>query len=250
MIKDRVTVAVVDPGDWKTGFGLAYQALTLWDVGHEGRLMHAGGFIRKHCPSGGLVSARNAVASAFLDGTDSEWLFWLDSDMTFAPDALDALIASAKANGAKVLGGLCFGLLPDPDDPEDFRVVPTLYQWLETEQDGAGFAPIMDYREGIQRVSATGSACILIHRRVLADLREYLGGDHFYDPVTHPTGGVGGGGRTFSEDLSFCVKVAQLGIGVHVDTSIKTGHVKNPFVLNEKFYAKDRMIREGMSVDA
>lgn len=239
----RATVAYVDPGEWAAAFGISLRNLWLYDVGAAGRLFHRGGEIRKHCPSGGLVASRNSIAANFLDQTDAEWLFVVDSDMGFAADTMERLIASAEAVDAGVMGALCFGILAGDERPNggvDSRIVPTIYQWMELETE-AGFSSILNYPvDQVQRVSATGSACLVIRRRVLEKVRANLGSDTWYHPVTHPTGGEGGGPRDFSEDLSFCVKVAQVGESIYVDSSVKTTHAKGPYALDETLYQRER----------
>lgn len=241
-----VTVAYLDPGEWAAGFGLSLRNLFLFDGAHHGRLFHEGGEIRRHCPSGGLVAARNEVAARFLDDTVSEWLFVVDSDMGFAEDTLDRLVASAEgAPGYPrvVVGALCFAVIGGEDRPYhgfDSRIVPTLYRWVEVPGE-SGFSPVMSYPvNSVVRVSATGSACVLIHRTVLEDLRKHMGSDDWYTPVSHPTGGPGGAVRTFSEDLSFCVRCAQVGVGVFVDTGVGTSHAKMWMSLDEASFLRDR----------
>jgi hypothetical protein len=114
---------------------------------------------------------------------------------------------------------------------ERFKVVPTVYEYVDTG-DEIGFRPIPDYpRDQVAQVAGTGAACLLIHRSALEAVRA-AAGDCWFDPITHPTA-LRGGPRTFSEDLSFCVRLASVGIPVHVDTSVKTTHEKGMAFLDE-----------------
>jgi hypothetical protein len=79
----------------------------------------------------------------------------------------------------------------------------------------------------VQPVSATGSACLVIHRDAMEAVRARYG-ERWYAPVEHPKGPT-----TFSEDLSFCVRVAACGLGVAVDTAVKTTHDKHGVFLDE-----------------
>jgi hypothetical protein len=187
----------------------------------------------------GVAAARSEIAAYFLRHTDGEWLFMVDSDMGFADDTVDRLIESAEANSVPVLGALAFAQKVDPDvAPGDFgavrmRITPTLYTYVERENGERGFQSITKYRrDAFQHVAGTGAACILIHRSAL----EAVGSDPFM-PITDPKAGGRGTPRTFSEDLSFCIRVQAAGLEMGVDTSIKTTHYKGGLFLDEGTFA-------------
>ncbi len=68
--------------------------------------------------SANISAARNTLTLRFLDDYDAEWLLWVDSDMAFSADALDALLDSADAHTAPIVGGLCFGMMQGPPVPD------------------------------------------------------------------------------------------------------------------------------------
>jgi hypothetical protein len=139
-----------------------------------------------------------------------------------------------------VLGALCFAQKLDPDVRQGdlyaarYRIQPTLYAYREVPGSGErGFQSITKYRrDAFQKVAGTGAACLLIHREGL----EAVGPDPFM-PITDPTAGGNGTPRTFSEDLSFCVRVQGAGLEIGVDTSIKTTHYKGGVFLDETMFA-------------
>ncbi len=139
--------------------------------------------------------------------------------------------------------GLCFALRrveAGPAHSERFGIIPTLYNWRE-EPDEAGFQPIADYpRDALARVGATGAAFILIHRSALAKIRK-RDGDAWFDPIKHPTAGKHGKPRGFSEDLSFCIRLAAADVPLHVDTSVKSVHHKGGVFLDEDQYLGQRL---------
>jgi hypothetical protein len=55
------------------------------------------------------------------------------------------------------------------------------------------------------------------------------GGPVWFDPITTAAG-------TLSEDLSFCVRLAEVGIATHVHTGVRTTHHKNGGYLDEEAY--------------
>lgn len=241
----NVCVGYLDPGEWSAIFGLSYRDLLLYDLANEGHILRPGGKeLRALTGSGGIPANRNKIVADFL-GTDGEWLWFVDSDMGFAPDTVDRLLDAADKDERPVVGALCFQ--QKRCGGGDFNAVrysihPTLLEWLEVEKTGEqGFRPIDDYkRDEVVPVAGTGSACILIHRWVYEKIVETYGPDAWYDPITLPGAGGNDKPRTFSEDLSFCIRAAAVGAQVHVDTSVKTTHHKGGIYLDEAMFDASR----------
>lgn len=240
-----VIPAVVDGDTWAACFGLSWTDLMLYDQAVSHRIIRQGGqYLRKVAGTMGVAAGRNEIAAAFL-AADAEWLFMVDSDMGFARDTVDRMVLSAIANSCQVLGALCFAQKQDkgaeaaPFYGNRLRIQPTLYSYTQVDSTGEkGFLPITNYRrEQYQAVGATGAACLLIHRDVL----QKLGPDPFL-PITVSGAGGNGTPRTFSEDLSFCVRVSAAGYEIGVDTSIKTTHHKGGIYLDEVTYAAQREV--------
>lgn len=239
-MKGTVIPAVVDGGQWAACFGLSWTDMMLHDQARSGRIIGGSNlYVRKMAGTMGVAAARNEIATYFL-AQGAEWLFMVDSDMGFAADTVDRMIASATANEVSILGGLCFSQKLDPDlkvgpfYAARFRIQPTLYRYLEVQDTGErGFQAITKYRrDAFQQVAATGAACVLVHRSAL----EAIGPDPFM-PITDATGGGNGTPRTFSEDLSFCVRAQAADLTIGVDTSIKTTHFKGGIYLDEDTFA-------------
>jgi len=189
-------------------------------------------FLPSWCGSGGLVKARNEVVARFLQMDGAEWLWWIDSDMGFETDALERLLSAADPIARPMVGGLCFaqvGMVPDGRGGFRTNVTPALYRWHKAG-DREGFAPWENYpRNTLAEVEGTGSAFVLIHRSVFeAVLAKH--GPRWYDRVQHETLGLVG------EDLSFCMRVLDVGMPIHVHTGITTTHRK-PWWIGEADYA-------------
>lgn len=179
-----------------------------------------------------LVEGRNMAVKHFLDETDAQWLMFIDTDMGFQADAIERLLVAARFVERPVIGGLCFALKHmKPDGMGGFNVlpVPTLFEWARNEDQGLGFANRFRYPpESIVKVAGTGAAFLLINRWVLDRLRNAYG-DRWFDFVQY------GDGVQVSEDLSFCWRLAEQEIPVHVHTGIKVSHHKQ-FWLSEADY--------------
>lgn len=164
----------------------------------------------------GIGHVRNQAAAQFLV-SDAEWMWCVDTDMGFRPDALSSLMSSADPVDRPVVGALCYGVVEDGDDGMsgmNIRVFPTLYGW--DDQANAFCEWEGDPPKGLVRVAGTGTACLLIHRSAFEKIN-----DGWFDPL------IDGSGQIVGEDLSFCWRLMQAGIPVHVNTSVPTNHQKN-----------------------
>lgn len=239
-VPGSVIPAVLDGGQWAACFGLSWADMLMYDQAGPQRIIRSSGqYIRKMAGTMGVAAGRNEIAAYFLT-TDAEWLLMIDSDMGFSPDMAEEMVASAYVNQVKILGALCFAQKIDPDLRQNdlysvrYRIQPTLYRYAEVTATGErGFQSITKYqRDRFQLVGATGAACLLVHRDVLAA----VGPDPF-TPMTVPGAGGNGTSRTFSEDLSFCTRVSAADFPIGVDTSIKTTHYKGGVYLDETTFA-------------
>jgi hypothetical protein len=239
---DSVNVGYIDAGTWSACFGLSYRDLVLHDLLGPQRIIRAGGKeMRKVAGAMGIAAGRNEICAQFLDELDGEWLWMVDTDMGFEPDTVDRLIKSSDPASQPVMGGLCFAIKRQERGPmwaERFRISPTVYEYLDLG-DEVGFRPILDYqRDQVVQVAGTGAACLLMHRTALDTVRDRYG-DSWFEPMTHPTGNKGRP-RTFSEDLSFCIRLQACDIPVHVDTAVKTTHEKGGVFLDEETFDLQR----------
>lgn len=233
----KAVVAYLHPGEVSAAFSMSLLKLMLHETARTGM---PPAVIANRCASGGLVKGRNEVVQNFLDRTDAQWLLFADSDMGFAPDALEQLLRIAHRRERPIVGGLCFGLRREGTDPdthaERFRCFPTVYEFGETE-DAIGFRIVADYPRGeLVPVAATGAAFVLVHRDALEAIRAKYG-DDWYTQITHPKGPT-----TFSEDMSFCVRAQACDLPIHVDTRVKTCHDKGGIFLDEATFDRQMAV--------
>ncbi len=240
-----VAVGFLDPGEWSHCFGQSLIDMYLYDAFRSKRMVPHGKQLRDNAQAGGIVAGRNAITQKFLDDTDCEWLFMVDSDMGFAADTVDRLIAAADPAERPVVGGLCFSLRRDtPGDfyGQKYVVTPTCYRFVDTETE-TGFQSILDYPEDAAfRVDGTGAACLMIHRSAVEAIREKFG-DVWFDHIK-------AGSTTFSEDLSFCLRLQATGLPVYVHTGVRTTHDKHGVFLDEDEYFRSRALHAMMTKEA
>lgn len=198
-----------------------------YDAAHDGRLEDWSGISGG---TDGLVGARNEQVRLFLKSS-AEWLFWIDTDMGFAPDSLDQLLAVAHPTDRPIVGGLCFAMRDLVHDGMGGRrnvPVPTIYDWA-SDGNGQGFTARRHYpRDAVVQCSATGSAFVLVHRSVFEKIADtFLArGQAWYDKTTLTPDTLDKGRTEISEDLSFCMRAAAVGCPTFVHTGVKTTHLK------------------------
>lgn len=219
-VRDAVTIAYVHDKEVAHSWHRSMLDLLLHDLSTTQRVM-AGGFIAVRYSTGGIVKARNEAVAMFMSAKqDSDWLFWSDTDMGFAEDTLDRLLAAADPVERPIMGALCFAskeIRPDGLNGYWTAPLPTVMDWKVTPSGEAGFAARFDYApDSVVRCSGTGSACILIHRSVF----DKIGPDP-YEPLRNPSTG-----ELIGEDLSFCARASQNDIPIHVHTGVPTSHLK------------------------
>ena len=218
----KVSMAWVHGADVTYSWFQCVLALIQYDVANNQRVI-GGQWLATKYGTGGIIQARNDTVKSFL-ATDSDWLFWIDTDMGFMPDTVDRLLEVADPDTRPIVGGLCFmnrELGPDGMGGMLIQPVPTIFDWYK-DQVGGGFTARHDYqRDQLVQVAGTGSACILIHRSAFVRIAEKYG-PSWYSPVRTAEDGL-----WLSEDLSLCMRAAACDIPVYVDTRVKTTHFKH-----------------------
>lgn len=232
-----VTLAYVNQNNVAYAWHHSMVELIGWDLANACRVMR-GGYVAIRYGTDGLPDARNKAVEEFLQ-RDSEWLFWVDTDMGFPADIVDRLLAAADPKERPIVGALCFTQREtEADGVGGWRctATPTVFDW-QHEGEKQGFAVRWDYaQDTVVRCGGTGSAAVLIHRSVFERVFDKYGRT-WYDRSFNPTMK-----QLTSEDLSFCMRAIALGIPVHVHTGVKTTHQKTVW-LSEEDYREQRAQR-------
>ncbi len=161
-----------------------------------------------------------------------EWLLFVDSDMSFEPDAIGSLVSSyhrllEEVDEPVMLGGLCNRRYP-PFQPTVFHALDMQEGPFRCIEDWEG----QDYVE----VDATGMAFVLIGVRVfeaimggpMPPVEERMQLEHPW-PYFEWVGYMG-------EDFRFCLKARNAGCRIFVDTRIHIKHWARLPVGLEDFY--------------
>jgi hypothetical protein len=231
-----VIVAFLHAGEWESAFGESLVNLLMYDVSLHQRIVHGGGWLAVQA-SANLAGPRNGIVKQFLSYGGAEWLWMVDSDMTFSPDTVERMLEYADPVEAPIVGALCFGF----DDKGE--VQPTLYG-LDGTADDPEHVAVIRYHEWapdtMMQVAATGTGCLLMHRSVFermasAQLPNRPGKKGFNDAypwfqeTEHDGSPVG-------EDITFCWRAGLLEIPVWVNTAVQCGHVKKRLLTAESYF--------------
>lgn len=219
----KLTFATVYPNEVPVSYMDSWTNFLMFDVMNWGVLAgeNSHGRITVRYGTDGLVAARNEVVRQFLE-TPNDYLLWVDADMGFDPLSVYKLLEIAVQGNLPIVGGLCFASREVAHDGlNGYRTVasPTIFQPDIKDGHETVSAGHMYPVNSLVRCSATGSAFILIHRRVFETI-----GSGWYERIPN------GDGTYKGEDVSFCLRAQEAGFPVHVFTGAKTSHFKPQWV--------------------
>jgi hypothetical protein len=207
---DRAVIGFIHPGTVRAEFCASLLAVVMEGASHIETVLTL--------ESGPNIStARNKLCDRFLRRHDAAWLFMCDTDMVFPADTVDRLISSADPVACPVLGAVCWSL-------DGGVKQATMYELTEAGEGRLAFRRYSSWPEDtVMRVSATGAACLLVHRDALAAVEKHAG--DLAAPWFRETG-IGAPLALMGEDMTFCLRCAAAGVPVHVHTGVKAGHMK------------------------
>lgn len=174
-------------------------------------LRRVGDCLVTHVAGSLVYDSRNKIALKALELGCSH-VMWFDSDMVFAPDTLEKLMAHDKM----FVSGVYY--------KRTGTYEPVVYEEIKHHDDGRAEAiSFKDYpTDGIFKAAGVGFGCVLLKTELLLEM-----GAEFHDWFT-PYNRMG-------EDLSFCDRTIKLGHDIWVDPSVQCGHV-GQIVVTDQFY--------------
>ena len=182
---------------------------------------------------GTTTRSRNLVCANFLDTTECEWLFFIDSDERLPIATWNKLLDTAHDKERPIVSGLVFAAFFDEQD--NLQPTPTIY--LDNEQGQLTSFHTYPTNSVIQ-VSACGTGALLIHRSVLQAMRDKKPVHQGKDWCFFIEGSFNGKDY-FGEDLLFCRRATSLGFPIHAHTGAILKHRKT-FMLDDRHHAPIR----------
>ena len=148
---------------------------------------------------GSQADARNEL----VDNMQGDWLFMIDTDMSFEPDTFEKILKLAQENNLEVVSGLYYQR-QSPYHPVAYTLKDgKYYSWDPKEIKDLDLVPSM----------GVGGGCLLVKSTVFKRIKEELGEKPF--SVIPP----------LSEDLSFCKRLEKLDIQPYIAVNIEVGHL-------------------------
>ena len=169
-----------------------------------------------------IYDSRNHLASAAIE-MGADYVFWMDSDMTFPADALQKMLKLAKEKGDDaIITGLYFRRV------EPFT--PVLNDILSVNEEGdITFHNLEAIPTEPFEVEGCGFGCVLCPTDALMTVALK------YKAMFDPMKGAG-------EDLSFCIRARECGYHIWCDPSIECGHVGHS-VITRGFWESYKMVK-------
>jgi hypothetical protein len=168
--------------------------------------------------------SRNDIVNAFLEQRFAHWLLFLDNDMIFPVNTMEALLALADPVEVPILCAIYLTpLFPDPDNKERLEFLPA---WAY--DGGRERSPVLavDFDQPLMELHGCGMGCTLIHRSVFETMREAYPDDPwkwFNHDLVHVEGRDP---ERLGEDFTFCVRARELGFKVWGTPDVRCGHIK------------------------
>ena len=218
--KNQVVPGFISPGMVDVRFMASLDASQQKNLNLKGMITAA---------SARINNSRTLVIETFLNGTNAEWLWMIDADMTFGPEVLPMLLKTARQTKTKVVAGLCYILVkrtgtiaPNAfiDNPKHGEPgQPPYTSWFDH--------PIDEPFE----VQATGSAMLLVHRDVLTDVQDlgYKGYPWFDERYNESSDSMIG------PDIVFSERVREAGYTITYEPRVEVGHIKDSVVGRGEF---------------
>lgn len=163
-----------------------------------------------------LDTSRNNCVKKLL-GNGADYIFFMDSDMTFPPDALLKLM---KQDKDIITGIYCYKSLPHS---------PVIKILNEKEK---RYARVWEYpRDKLFKVDGCGAGCLLVKKSVF----ENLASPWFVWK------------NEITEDFYFCRMATEKGYDIWVDGRIECGHIRQTAVMPRNFWQKQETLRQTLA---
>ena len=164
--------------------------------------------------SGSLIyTSRNDLATQAVQ-IEADYVFWLDSDMSFKPDTLVRMLDTLQKNDLDILTGLYFRRV----NP----FTPVLFDKLEINGEECEWSEFKEIPDGLFEVGGCGFGCVLMKTDVFFDVHAK------YNQMFAPIANNG-------EDIAFCWRARNCGYKIFCDPSVICGHVGYS-VVDDQFY--------------
>ena len=158
-----------------------------------------------------IYTSRDELAKKSIE-MEADYIFWLDSDMVFAPETLEKLWENRDK--ADILTGLYFRRVQP--------YTPVLFDQLDIDDKGCHWTDFKEIPDEPFEVGGCGFGCVLMPTNIFFDVLSKFGA--MFTPVA-----------SVGEDLSFCWRARQCGYKIACIPDVQLGHVGR-YIITKEFY--------------
>ena len=164
-----------------------------------------------------MAASRNQTARSFLAADSADWLWLVDSDIAFSPEASSRLLAVADPVERPIVTGAYWN---------DFGDSGHCLTWCVETDDGPGLVKVLPPANRLMELRSCGMGCTLIHRTVFEKLAELHRDDPwpwFGHDVDEPRPGEF---TRAGEDVTFCLRARKAGFKIVGHCGVVVEHHK------------------------
>jgi GT2 family glycosyltransferase len=158
-----------------------------------------------------IYVSRNNLATMAIEG-EFDYVFWMDSDMTFPEDCLVRMLHTMQERDLDILTGVYHRRVPP--------YTPTLFDILEMRGELCSWTQFHDIPDEIFEIGGCGFGCVLMKTDAFIDVQGKFG--NMFAPIANN-----------GEDIAFCWRARQCGYKIYCDPSIQCGHIGHVIVDSE-----------------
>lgn len=201
------------------------------------------------CPTGHEYVYVNIECAIMSDGRNMmfdeaiqqgcDHLLFVDSDMEFPADGLTRLLAHQK----DVVGGVYYS--------RKHPFNPICYNF---RRDDGRISSLSEIPEALFQLEVIGTGFLLVSRRVIELFNDNLGRHPYMTPwikglvqdtcINKPFNLITlNSGSQISEDVSFCMRLIEMGVELWADPTIRLGHMRTDIIYKEYWDAAKQQAR-------
>lgn len=168
---------------------------------------------------------RQVLFDYWMDKTDFEWMFWIDSDIHMTEEAAYKVWSACDAKERPVVTGVYF--ISKENEGSVMTPYPAAFHFTDDEHKIQYLHPLP--KDALVKTGCAGFGFVIMHRSVGEKMRKHHAPRNVFFNET------GAGEQFISEDIHFFRAMADAGIPMYTHTGALVKHMKR-FALDVEYY--------------
>ena len=163
-----------------------------------------------------IARQRQALLDFWYEKTDTDWLFWIDSDILVTQDVWQKICKTADKKTKPIVSGIYF-IAKEKDDS-----LPILLPCIFDDIDDVTVKfhhPLPDNK--VIKIDCAGMGLVIMHRDVVSKLKNKYGDKYFLFGESNSSGD-----EFIGEDIAFFRNCKKINIPVYANTGAIAKHIK------------------------